>query len=221
MFSTKRITTRMAVPAVLGLTGLVFWFVIRPWYAHWGATDDEVRRALPGDELIAAPHPLSLRTKAVTIDAPADQVWPWLVQMGQGRGGLYSYEGVENLLGMEMHNAERIVPEWQTLHVGDLVRMGPDGKAPPPFVVARIVPGRALILGHHDEAGTGWHDTYAFVLEPIDGQTTRLIHRNRAQTMWVWDVLEPGYFVMERGMLLGIKARAEQAATASAATLGR
>src|SRR5437868_12645469 len=74
MLSSKRITTRGALPAVLGLAGLVFWFAIRPWYTHWGATDDEVRRPLPGDELIPAPQPLSLRTKAVTIDAPAEQV---------------------------------------------------------------------------------------------------------------------------------------------------
>jgi hypothetical protein len=200
-----------AVPAALVAAGAAFWFALRPWYNRWGATAAEARRTLPGDELIPAPHRLSQRTKAVTIDAPAEAVWPWLAQMGQGRGGLYSYEWLENLIGMEMRNADRIVPEWQRLQVGDLVRMGPEGKAPPPFVVAAIEPGRALVIGHRDPTGAAWRDTYAFVLERLDARTTRLIHRNRAQAVWVWDLLEPGYFVMERRMLLGIKERAEAA----------
>lgn len=190
---------------------LLVWFALRPWYSAWGATAGEQRRTLPGDELIDTPHPASLRTKAVTIDAPAARVWPWLVQLGQGRGGLYSYEWVENLLGMEIHNADQIHPEWQALRVGDPIRMGPDGKAPPPFIVAQIAPGRALVLGHHNAQGTGWRDTYAFVLEPIDAQHTRLIHRSRARELFAFDrALEPGYFLMERAMLLGIKQRVER-----------
>lgn len=187
------------------------WFALRPWYTHWGATPEEARRTLPGDELIAQPHPLSVRTKAVTIDAPAARVWPWLVQLGQGRGGLYSYEWIENLIGMEMHNADRIIAEFQHIRVGDLVRMGPEGKAPPPFVVERIEPGKLLVIGHRDSGGASWHDTYAFVLEPIDARSCRLIHRSRARALFSFDrTLEPGYFIMERGMLLGIKRRAER-----------
>src|SRR4051812_27774531 len=102
MFSNKRTMTQAVVSAVLALAGSAFWFAVRPWYTDWGATDDEVRRPLPGDDLIPAPHPLSLRTKAITIDAPVDLVWPWLMQLGQERGGWYSYEWFENLLGMQI-----------------------------------------------------------------------------------------------------------------------
>ena len=213
MSQPMRVFLRVLAPltaAGAAAIGLI-WVALRPWYTRWGATNDELRRALPGDQLIARPHPLSVRTKAITIAAPAARVWPWLVQLGQGRGGLYSYEWLENLLGMEMHNADRIRPEWQHIQVGDLVRMGPDGKAPPPFVVALIDPGRVLVIGHRNQHDTGWHDTYTFVLEPIDAHSTRLIHRSRAQALFSFDrALEPGYFIMERGMLLGIKQRAER-----------
>lgn len=203
------------VSAALGAIGAALigtiWFVLRPWYTYWGATHEEARCPLPGDELIAHPHQLSIRTKAITIDAPTARVWPWLMQLGQGRGGLYSYEWIENLLGMEMHNADRIISELQQLSVGDLVRMGPEGKAPPPFEVAQIIPGSVLVIGHRDQDGVSWHDTYTFVLEPIDAQTSRLIHRSRARALFAFDrALEPGYFIMERGMLQGIKHRAER-----------
>ena len=190
---------------------LLIWFALRPWYTNWGATAAEAQRVLPGDELIAAPLPMSLRTKAITINATPAEIWPWLVQMGQGRGGLYSYEWLENALGMEMHNADQIIPELQQLQIGDPIRMGPEGKAPPPFLVAQIVPGRALVIGHRNAQKSAWRDTYAFVLEPIDAQHTRLLHRNRAAEQFGIDrALEPGYFLMERGMLLGIRQRAER-----------
>ena len=203
---------RLATGAAVALTAgfLLVWFALRPWYTRWGATDFELRRALPGDELLPVAHPLSQRTKAVTIDAPPERVWPWLMQLGQGRGGFYSYEWVENLLGMEIYNADKLMPVWQNLQVGDLVRMGPDGKAPPPYIVAQIVPWRALVLGHRNQQG-GWHDTYAFVLEPAGAGATRLIHRSRAEALFAFDrALEPGYFLMERAMLLGIRQRAER-----------
>lgn len=212
---SQPVRTAIRISTALGTLGAALiatiWFALRPWYTHWGATPEEARCPLPGDDLIAQPHPLSVRTKAISIAAPAARVWPWLVQLGQGRGGLYSYEWLENLLGMEMHNADRVMPEFQQLRVGDLVRMGPDGKAPPAFEVAQIDPGSVLVIGHRNAGGDGWHDTYAFVLEPIDAQTSRLLHRSRAEALFAFDrALEPGYFVMERGMLLGIKQRAER-----------
>jgi hypothetical protein len=180
----------------------------RPWAERWGATDDEVRATLPGDELVRAPR--IVRTKATTIAAPVDRVWPWLAQLGQGRAGFYSYEFVENrLLGCDIHNSNRIVPEWQSPQVGDLVRMYPaDKQGPPPYVVAAVLPNQALVMGHRNEDGS-WFDTWQFVLRPVDAWRTRLIHRVRSGSMGVWDVLQPAYFIMERGMMLGIKARAE------------
>src|SRR5690606_5720018 len=98
--------------------------VTRRWYARWGSTAEEQRRALPGDDIVAAPRPIT--TRAITIRAPSSAVWPWLVQMGQGRGGLYSYQKPENLARCDMHNADRIHPEWQNLAAGDKVRFGPE-----------------------------------------------------------------------------------------------
>lgn len=91
---------------------------LRRWRCRWGATDEEVKRTLPGDELVPAPE--WQWTHAITINAPPEQVWPWIVQMGQGRGGFYSYEALEDLVGCKIHNASRIVPEWQDLKVGVL-----------------------------------------------------------------------------------------------------
>jgi hypothetical protein len=160
------------------------------------------------------PNPAISRTKAVTIQAPPAQVWPWLLQMGQDKAGLYSYEFIENrLLGCDIHNSNRIVPEWQQMQVGDLVRLFPkDRQGPPPYVVARIEPEQALVMGHQDEDGT-WFDVWQFALKPVEPGQTRLLHRVRSGRMGgLFDLLHPAYFVMERGMVLGIKARAEQLA---------
>jgi hypothetical protein len=130
--------------------------------------------------------------------------------MGQGRGGLYSYERLENLVGCDMHNADRIIPEHQHLAVGDKVRLVPEGRGPY-FVVSAIEPGRAIILGGDDPP-----TTWAFVLEPVDDKTTRLIIRWRQDykptfgNVLVWRVFtDPITFVMERKLLQGIKIRAE------------
>jgi hypothetical protein len=193
---------------------------LRPWYEQWGATESEVHGRLPGDELVRAPA--IVRTKAITIQAPVEQVWPWLPQIGQGKAGFYSYEFIENrLLGCDIHNSDRIVAEWQNPQIGDPVRMyPPDRQGPPPYVIALVEPNRALVMGHTDESGQ-WFDTWQFVLRPVDAWRTRLIHRVRAGSMGMWDALQFGYFLMERGMLLGIQARAEALARTSPPTNGR
>jgi hypothetical protein len=108
----------------------VYLLLVRPWHMRWGATDEEVRKSLPGDEL--APHPTLESTRALTIRAPAKEVWRWLMQLGQDRGGFYSYDWLENLADLAIHSAEEIVPELQNLKVGDLVRWPPRGWAPKP-----------------------------------------------------------------------------------------
>jgi hypothetical protein len=191
--------------------------LLRPWYSKWGATKAEVSMSLPGDEMV--PNPKVENTRAITIQAPAPAIWPWLVQMGQGRGGLYSYERLENLIGCDIHNADRIIPENQDLKVGDQVRLGPEGKEGyPAFDVAAIEPGRALILRGDlptpKNTPTTW--VWAFVLAPINKQTTRLIIRSRliyasnfGNTL-MWRVFtDPIHFNMERKTLQGIKARVE------------
>jgi hypothetical protein len=179
---------------------------MRRWYLTWGARPDEVGRALPGDDLL--PEPDIRSTRAITIDAPPAAVWPWLVQMGSGRGGAYTYDWIENLLGLGMHSADVILPQFQRLEVGDMLPVGPRG----PGMRAEVVdPGRALVFRSEDGA---WVWIFALVAE---GGGTRLISRNRIATpeastaarlvnRWV---MEPGSLIMERKMLIGIKQRAE------------
>jgi hypothetical protein len=205
-----------------GATLAAYRLAVRPWHRHWGATDEEVRRVWPGDELV--PDPAFESTRAITIDAPAEAVWPWLVQIGQGRGGFYSYAWLENLVGAAIHNADRIVPAWQTLHVGDTVRMAPperfggQGRA----IVMVLELGRALVLGPATDSPEAWQvarktgaGTWAFILDPIDAQTTRLIVRTRShawEAPWiVFNLYDSAHFIMERKMMLGIKQRTERA----------
>lgn len=183
----------------------------RPWYAHWGSTRDEQQRPLPGDDIVSAPRLVT--TRAITIRATPAGIWPWLVQMGHGRGGLYSYQKLENLARCDIHNANRIHPEWQALAVGDRIGFGPE---PYPFQVVRaIYPGRTLVLGSPPEEKVTTA-SWTFHLEPVDASRTRLIVRNRgsfgpgAGNYIMWRVMtDPIFFVMERRMLIGIRDRAE------------
>lgn len=178
---------------------------IRPWLFTWGATADEAARRLPGDELLAQPDILA--TRAITIDAPASDVFPWLVQMGSGRGGVYTYDWIENLLGLDMHSVDRIVPELQQLKVGDVLRSPKEGSG---MRVEILEPDHALAIRTEDGA---W--VWSFVLVETDGRT-RLLSRNRIAVgrslgaRLGMAVMESGSLVMERKMLLGIKERAER-----------
>jgi hypothetical protein len=163
---------------------------------------------MPGDELLDPADIVA--TQAIGIDAPPSAIWPWLVQMGPGRAGAYTYDWIENLFGLNMHSADRIVPEWQQLEVGDVVR---SKEGQPGTRVEFLEPER--VLSNRSEAGD-W--VWTFALEPKNG-VTRLISRNRiamkgaAAGQWLGMlVMEPGSLVMERKMLLGIKQRAEQLA---------
>jgi len=182
--------------------------LLRPWYSQWGATQIEAQMQLPGDAFV--PNPVLASTRAITIQAPIAAVWPWLVQMGQGRGGLYSYERLENLVGCDMRNADRILPEHQQIAVGDRVRLVPEGRGPY-FLVLAIEPNRAIILGGDDPP-----TTWGFILTALDANRTRLIIRSRQDyerkfgNVLGWRVFtDPISFWMERKMLQGIKKRAE------------
>ena len=197
---------------------IVYVAFLRKGLNHWGATGAEFNAKLPGDEKL--PQPQTMSTRAITINAPAETVWQWVVQIGQGRGGFYSYDRLENLFGLNIHSAERIEPALQTLQEGDLVNLAPDG---PRYVVAEMKPARALVLLGTDmktgelpdpEAPDYYGSTWSFILEPIDDQTTRLLIRERGQAnALLWRsfnyVLEPITFIMEQKMLRGIKQRAE------------
>lgn len=182
--------------------------VFRPWYRRWGATPDEATRWLPGDELV--PRPRLETTWAITIQGSAADVWPWLAQLGQSRGGFYSYDALENLVGCKIHSADCILPDVKPLDVGDQVRLGPEGY--PYYIVAEVDPGRALILKTPEGANGSW----SFVLDPKTERLTRLITRTRLEyeptfaNALMWRVFtDPISFVMGRGMLRGIKRRVE------------
>jgi hypothetical protein len=189
----------------------VYLLFFRRWCLTWGARDDEGAAKLPGDELL--PDAGLVTTRDLTIDAPPSAIWPWLVQMGSGRGGAYTYDWIENLLGLNMHSASEILPQYQHLQVGDELPMGP-GR--PGMTVEVLDPPRTLAVRVADQ---NW--VWIFALVP-EGESTRLISRNRIATAALAPVgrlfytvfMEPGSLVMERKMLLGIKQRAERTASA-------
>jgi len=202
---------------IAGGAGLVAVAVSYPWLFRrpcltWGATPEEAARELPGDDLLASPDIIA--TRAITIDAPPAAVWPWLVQMGSGRGGVYTYDWIENLFGLGMHSADEILPQFQDLKLGDEYPLGP-GR--PKMRVEVFEPERALAFRFEDQT---W--VWAFALFPAHGGT-RLLSRNRIATphasaltrLFNLLVMEPGSLVMERKMLLGIRERAQRLARGS------
>ena len=204
-----------------GLAGAVAVGAVatRAWLINWGATGDEIDATLPGDERIS--NVATQGTMAITIDAPPEAVWPWLVQMGVDRAGLYSYLFVENtLLRLRVTNADRIVPEWQELKVGDHIWFTPENYFTPQFgpIVAELDPNLVLVLCHGD-LEQPCPGTWQFILRELPGHRTRLLMRSRSSAdqppaaRATNLIMEPGYFVMDRGMLRGIKARAEACRT--------
>jgi hypothetical protein len=188
---------------------------------RWGATDEELNMLLPGDELV--PEADLTATRAVTVDAAADGVWPWIAQLGQGRGGFYSYDFLENLVGCDIHSAQRIVPEWQAIDVGDEVKFHPEGG----MIAAVVEPERALVLrGGMPMGRTPPFDfAWAFVVRGQPDGTTRLLVRERYgySRRWAPLLVEPVEFisfVMTTRMLRGIKERAERAALATTTSGG-
>ncbi len=202
------VVAALAVLLVLFIVGIA---LLTPWMDRWGATDAEIAGRYPGDELLT--QPASFVNRAITIHASPEQIYPWIVQLDANKGGWYSYTWLEtNLLNCPMVNADHIHPEWQDLKVGDEVHMCPHDPAPPPYIVAQIHPDQAIVLGHQENGK--WVDLYQFILVPESSGSTRLILRTRTNAVGgFWTVIHPGVFVMERGLLLGIKQRAEALAT--------
>ena len=203
---------RVAVPAAI----LLYEAVIRPWQEHWGATETESVEALRGDHLVAEPaHQV---TRAVTVEAAPEEVWPWIAQLGADRGGFYSYDWLENLIGLDIHSAGEIRPEWQHLVAGDRVVVVPEGYGPMPagyaFTVARVEPPRALVLRQAPPEHP-WNGVWSFHVVPDGDRRCRLLSRSRTEVpqqvgmRLATRVGEPVTLVMTRRMLHGIKPRAE------------
>jgi hypothetical protein len=184
-----------------------YLFALRPRHVRWGATDAEVRRAMAGDDLVN--NPIHVTTRAVTIRAKPADVWPWLVQMGYGRGGMYSYDFVDRVMGiLDRDSTWQIMPEHQQLEAGGVIPMG----SGPSWPVAALDPCRSMVL-HIQEPGV--HVTWSYLLEELGWRRTRLVLRVRTwleitpQIVPLLVLMDPGEFLMVRKHLLGVKARAE------------
>lgn len=205
--------TSLPTATLIGSAVTTTMLLARRWQLRWGATAEDVRASLPGDEILAEPDLVA--TRAITIRAPAVSVWPWLAQLGQGRGGFYSYDALENLIGCNIHSVDRIVPEWQEVKAGDEVMLAPEVG----LAVAAVQPQRSLVLRSQARSGPvqqPYEFTWAFVLVEQPDDTTRLLVRERYTYVRRWapllvELLEAISFVMTQRMLRGIRDRAERA----------
>jgi len=206
----------LAVPII---PALIYHLGLRSWCMHWGATGAEVAATLPGDELLPAYAGPGI-THAITVKAPPEKIWPWLMQIGQDRSGFYSYTLLENAFGADMPKVERLVPEWKPRAQGETVwfatprRFDGQGK----MIAAVVQPNRAFAMVSANDwknlkaGGTGHEGLWSFTLEPLQDGQTRLIARLRGGTpptlsgrvmgRLFW---EPAHFVMEQKMLRTIR----------------
>ncbi len=192
----------------LALALCVFLIFIQPWDRQWGARGADSERAMPGDDLVVKPNHVT--TRAITIKAPAEEVWPWLVQMGNRRGGLYSYDTLDRMAKiLDGPSADTILPEYQSLNPGDVIPMG----SGPGWPVYSVEKERSLVL---DIKAKGSHVSWSFDLRPLTETSTRLILRVRSQiktralTAPLISVLDIVEFPMVKRMLTGIHDRAER-----------
>jgi hypothetical protein len=195
------------VVAALMVAG-AYWFPVRRWFSRWGTTPEELARFMPGDALI--PNPTEMSMQAVTVNALPEDIWPWLVQIGYQRGGLYSYDWLDRLSGfLERPSATRILPEFQQLAVGDKILWDRRGTE---LIVGVLEPFHALALSY-EVRGFVW--VWQLGLYPLYDQRTRFVTRGTERVpktpLW-WlgmRVMEPASFIMTRRFLLGVKERAE------------
>jgi len=187
--------------------GLLYWFPVRHWFNRWGTTPNEVTSVMPGDKVIA--NPTNSAMQAVTVATSPENVWPWLVQMGYQRGGLYSYDWLDRLFGfLDCPSANQVLPQFQHLCVNDKIPWG-HGEY---LTVNEIEPFKSLVLYYN---GRGMEWVWQFRLYPLDANHTRLVTRGIEQIpkTLIWRLgmmfMEPAAFIMTRRMLLGVKERAE------------
>lgn len=186
---------------------VLYWFPVRRRFASWGTTAEERTELMPGDGVIS--NPTHSATQAVTVDARPEHIWPWLVQMGYQRGGLYSYDWLDQLFGfLDKPSASTIMPEFQQLASGDKIFLGPRVE----LTVVSLEPNEALVLSNRT-GDMEW--VWQFGLRAINQEQTRFISRgteHMPKAIWAWfymRVMEPAAFIMTRRMLLGVKQRAE------------
>ena len=201
----RKVTLLVTAGTLIGGAAL-YRSLLRGPILTWGATRDEVRGRLPGDELLEEAD--GTATRAITIDAPPAAVWPWIAQMGPSpRGGAYTYDWIENLLGLNMHSVNHVLPEFQHPQVGDGFGYGPNEMS------FRVVEPEHVLAAQSKDGNWVW----TFVIEETHDGKTRLISRNRFRLPKVKDKIgmipmEAASLLMERRMLYGIKQRAENLA---------
>jgi hypothetical protein len=208
----KKRNLRWAFLGFFALAFILYFLFIFPWMLNWGANGSEILGTLPGDEVVR--NPMYRATRALTIAAPVEDVWSWIAQLGQDRGGFYSYTWIENMMLADIHNVRTINPDWLTRREGELLPLTspnyPLGLVQRPEKslgphVRRFEPNAVMVL-------EGWG---SFVLQPLDGGRTRFIVRDPTPPMSLpvkvlWQIFfEPGHFAMEREMMKGIRSRAE------------
>jgi hypothetical protein len=187
--------------------------VIQPWHTRWGATNAEVKMVLPGDDIVTGE--VSQTTRSITVHTTTAQIWPWLLQLGQGRGGMYSYDFLENLAGCDIHTLNAIDPTLQNLQLGDTILLGPQ-EGLPYYRVVLLEPQKALVLQSINRTNGAAGETWGFYLIEQSGNLTRLVVRHRTppsldRTEQVVNrIFEPIGFFMEHRMLYGIRDHAEK-----------
>ncbi len=203
-----------AIAAIWAGGTAVYLLFLWPWMRTWGATKAELNATLPGDDIV--PNANIRSTKGITIQAPPEAIYPWLLQIGVDRGGMYSYDWLENLFGLNVHTTDRLVPEYQNVQIGDFWRFTPKDyvlNPGPGLYVQKLVENEAVLLcfGLEGKPGETCIDTWQFVLVPqADGSTRLLLRSNMAMESEL--PIKLTYFVqfiMERKMLLTLRNRAE------------
>ena len=199
---TECMRLRTALGALVGL-GAVYRLVLRDRILTWGATQAEATATLPGDELLEAAD--GVATRAIEIDAPPAAIWPWIAQMGPApRGGAYTYDWIENLLGLNMHSVDFVLPDLQHPQIGDTIGYGSN------LMRVEVVEPERVLAWRSEDGNWVW----TFIIKSDNG-STRLISRNRFRLPTIvarlgMALMEPASLVMERKMLRGIKERAER-----------
>ena len=206
----RKFLIRASIASLIFVVSLAatLWFIYRPWALTWGSTNEEIARPMPGDAVLA--QPTFNATRAVTIAATPEEIWPWIVQIGYRRAGFYSYDLLDN---DGIPSSERILPEYQTLKVDDLIPLSKTADVR----VTELDPPRFMVLVFEVE-GT-WSDaTWVWGLYPEDASHTRLVTRLRADARGVRSrvFLDLGEIIMMRKCMLGIKRRAERNQTTDA-----
>jgi hypothetical protein len=203
----KKVLITLGILVILAILLIIVIALLLPWMDRWGTTSEERIASFTTDDLV--PEPVLIANRGINIDSTPENIFPWILQIGADKSGMYSYTWLENLVGCKMARDETIRPEWQALQVGDLMKMCAGDFAPPPYIVAQIETDDSVTFGHKE--GENWVESWNFSLIPQADGTTRLITRTRTMmATGFWQVLRPISFTMERKMLLTIKRLAEQ-----------